>query len=82
MCVSGIVDHVALTNTLFLTFVTVLPGFVKGVANVRNMCFNNASLLVIINITLSAVERTRSLVMAEGCRNFVGWKTKLYVFYW
>ncbi len=68
--VSGVLSEVALLNTLFLDIITVLPVTINGVNNV-GVSLNNASMLVVINITLSAMHDLRSRVVVHRCGKFL-----------
>lgn len=75
-CLSAVVSHVALPKTFFLTMITVVPTFTQ----VTNMdvrfsrFFNKASLLVLINIILSALRRMRDRLLVHRCSNLLGSK--------
>lgn len=75
-CVSTVVSHVALPNSVFLTLMTVVPTF----TNVFKMgtrftrFFNNASLLVLMNIMLSALRRMRDRLLVHRCSKLLGSK--------
>lgn len=75
-CVSIVVSHVALPNSFFLTLITVVPTFtnVFNIGTRFTRFFNNASLLVLINIILSALRRMRDRLLVERCSNLLGSK--------
>ncbi len=72
-CVAEMIDGLALINTLFLNMVTLLPVLFNMMAKVGNLTLNNASVLVIMGITLSAMERLRSRVVVHRRGNFLRW---------
>ncbi len=72
-CVSRVVSHVALPNSLTLTLVTYVPTFTKllGMGTRFTRFFKNASLLVLINIILSALRRVRDRLLVQRCSNLL-----------
>lgn len=72
-CVEGVLSEVALVKTVFLTIVTVIPLVCNTTSKVKRVSVNNASVVVMINITLRAIGRLRSRVVVHRCGNFLSW---------